>query len=249
MHGRQIAFINVGVNSSHSHLKSPLFENNHYEFVPIPDAILKMTRNEYAVRYSDLKPSNGIPFENFIPSGFITEFVHSDPEFKQFTYGDYPDHSPRASNLKKLTIGDFLIFFSRLVRWKKGNFLERASFYLIAFFEIGKIIPKIYSKPESKIFKEIKENAHIIRAQCDHIFYDGFWIFKGTKRSRRFTKAIPFDRKTVEYFELVDRFEHMFNWKKFRSDNAVIGSYLRSIKVIEDPHKVDNILTYLNIKE
>jgi hypothetical protein len=229
---RNVALVNVGANSLHGSLRSPIFEDHTFEFVPIPDPILKMTRAREGIRYKDLKPLNGVKYEEFIPPRYLNEFVHADPEFRGFTYGDYPDHSPRASNLRKLSAGDFLLFFSRLVPWVDGRYLNRAGFYFIGYFEIDSIFKRITRRPNKTTLRQIQENAHIIRGRCDALLYDGFWIIKGTRKSKRFRKAIPLNRKTVERLGLVDRLGYEWKWSKFSCDNAAIGSYLRSVRVL-----------------
>lgn len=238
----KIAFVNVGANSTHANLRSPIFEDGTFEFVPIPDLILGMMSRHVGLKYENLKAFNGVAFDEFVPPKHLKQFAHADPDFLHFTYGDYPNQSPRASNLKKLVPGDYLMFFSRLVPWVDGRFLGQAGFYLIGVFEIDKIFKNIFSQPEEEILRQIQTNAHIIRGQCDPLLYDGFWIFKGTANSRRFEKAIPLNKTTVEMFGLVDGHGHRWKWTKFRSDVSAIGSYLRSVKVVTDQADVKRIL-------
>jgi hypothetical protein len=157
-----------------------------------------------------------------------------DPDFRGLTYGDYPEHSPRASNLKKLLAGDFLLFFSRLVPWSDGAFQnECAGFYFIGYLQIERIYKGMKCQLDDSALGPIKENAHVIRGRCDPMLYDGFWVFKGSKKSRRFKKAISLDRDTVEELGLTDRFGRAWNWNKFKSNNAAIGSYLRSVRILD----------------
>ena len=248
MQERKIAFVNVGANSIHGNLRSPIFKDSTFEFVPIPDPILEMASRDIGIRYENLKAFNGTAFDEFIPSKHLTEFAHADPDFLHFTYGDYPDQSPRASNLKKLVRGDYLIFLSRLVPWIDEHFSGRGGFYLIGLFEIGKIFKNIINQPEEEILEQIETNAHIIRGKCDPLLYDGFWIFKGTMKSRRFKKAIPLDKTKVKMFGFLDRYGRNWNWRKFSSDVAAIGSYLRSVKIIANPAQVNKILRICNQK-
>jgi len=236
----KVAFVNVGANASHGSLRSPIFEDETFEFVPIPDTILNLLGHNHGVRYEELRASNGVAFREFIPAVYLKQFAHVDPDFQSFTYGDYPNHG-RAANLKKLSPRDYLIFFSRLVPWE-GHFSDESGFYLIGFFQIEAVYPNISSRPNKEAFREIGRNVHIIRGNCDPMLYDGFWIVKGTRRSRRFKKAVSLDRKVVERLGLRDRFGHTWNWEKFCSDEAAIGSYMRSIKVIEDGTQARRIL-------
>jgi hypothetical protein len=246
MRKRKIGFVNVGANSTHGSLRSPIFEDNTFEFVPIPDSILNLISHDRGIRYRDLKAYNGVEFGDFIPHELLHQFAHADPDFKEFTYGDYPNHSPRASNLRKLQSGDYLVFFSRLVPWVDGRFSSRGAFYLIGFFEIGQIFANVLSEPEKDFMEQVRTNAHMIRGKCDPLLYDGFWIWKGTTNSRRLGKAIPLDRKTVQAFDMKDRRGHEWDWNKFHSEVAAIGSYLRSVRILTDQSQVNRILRVIS---
>ena len=246
MRGKKVAFVNVGANSSHGTLRSPIFENGTFEFVPIPDPILTIMVPNRDLRYEDLKPWNGIPFTEFVPRSRLKQFAHVDPEFHGFTYGDYPTRYPRASNLKQLFPGDHLIFFSALTPWTDGHFHGRPGFYLIGFFEIRQIFKDMVGRPGKDILKQIEGNVHMIRAECDPVLFDGFWILKGSTRSRRFKRAVPLDRRTVQRLGLADTDGHNWNWSRFKSDMAAIGSHLRSAKIVTNTDRVDKILKIIS---
>ena len=237
----KLAFVNVGANASHGSLRSPVFEDYTFEFVPIPDMILNLFERSTGIRYANLRASNGVAFREFIPAAYLEQFAHTDPDFENFTYGDYPSHG-RAANLRRLTPRDYLVFFSRLVRWDDGHFNGESGFYIVGFLEIETVFPNISRRPNRDVLREIETNPHVIRGTCDPTLYDGFWIIKGTKRSKRLKKAVLFDRKTIEKFGLRDRCGRRWNWRKFRSDDAAIGSYMRSIKVVEDEVQAEKIL-------
>ncbi|MGA2239177.1 MAG: hypothetical protein ABSG74_08195 [Candidatus Bathyarchaeia archaeon] len=242
----KIAFVNVGANASHGTLRSPIFEDDTFEFVPIPDVILSLFEHNRGLRYEELGASNGVAFREFIPAAYLVQFAHVDPDFTGFTYGDYPNHG-RAANLRRLSPKDYVIFFSRLVRWDEGHFNGESGFYIIGFFEIETVFPDISRRPKKEVLREIEANPHVIRGECDSMFYDGFWIIKGTRRSKRFKKALSLDKRTIEKFGLRDRFGHRWDWQKFRSEDAAIGSYMRSIKVVEDGMQTEKILSIIGL--
>ena len=107
---KKICLINVGANSSHGSLKSALFSNGHYEFITIPDPWIEGSK--IGVRYNKLTAFNGVGISELVSEKYHEKVAHYDPEFETFTYGDYPDHHPRAENLKKLEKGDLLFFFA-----------------------------------------------------------------------------------------------------------------------------------------
>ena len=237
---KKICLINVGANASHGSLRSPLFTDGSFEFIPIPDPFLK--HNDNAVRYCQLKAHNGIKITELVREKYYNECAHYDPEFETYTYGDYPNFSPRAANLSKLSKGDLIFFFARLVLWKNGKFTKDANFYLIGFIEIENIYRNITKRPSERILEKIKNNAHIIRGECNPIFYDDFWVFQGSNRSKRFRYAIPFDREFIEESGILDAKFRKWNWNKFRTELSAIGSYLRSAKLIQERNLVESFL-------
>src|SRR5208283_3479234 len=184
----RVFLINVGANASHGLLRSPIFDDNTFEFLPIPDDYYSNLP-----RYSDLSSPNRLEYYRFIPKSYQDLRVHNDPEFNFYTYGDYPTWSPRAMNLRKAVKGDFFFFLARLVRYHNGTF-SKPGFFLIGCFEIDAILKDVYQKPSGHELRFFGSNAHIKRALNNRLLWDGFWVFKGSKKSRRFKYAIPFDR-------------------------------------------------------
>jgi len=215
----KIIIINVGVNRSHHPLRSPIFENDTFEFVPIPHCSpsdcpdkpgnCSKCIEEYTVypRYCEPSLSYAREFSEFIPPDRIKMRTHNDPEFKSYTYGDFPSN-PRASNLRKLSPGERLFFLARLVRWNRSYFTNEAGFYLIGFLQIDyiynedELVDIVESRRFDEKFERIKNNAHMLMAQKYPEFWlhdaegwKGSWVFSGSDRSKRFTYAVPFDRE------------------------------------------------------
>lgn len=228
--------INVGVNASHGKLQSPLFEDGRFEVIPVPEA-RKLTHScpdcPLLPRYCDLKAFGGGDLLDFIPQKYHMLRAHNDPEFNTLTYGDYPTLSPRAANLKKIEIGDFLFFLARLVLWKNGKFTDKAGFYLIGFFEIEEILKNVVERPSSSQLETFGGNAHMKRGVCDSRYWDGFWIFKGSEKSKLFERAIPFTKEFAEGV-LTDSRRGRLIFPSNRTELQVIGSYTRASRVIKE---------------
>ena len=233
---KKICLINVGANSSHRNLESVLFSNGHFEFVPIPDPC--MEGSKIGVRFNQLLVFNGVRITELVAKKYHEKFAHNDPEFATYTYGDYPAHHPRAANLKKLEKGDWLFFFARLVPWSKERNLGKPKFGLIGFIEIEGVYKNILQKPPKSTFKEIRNNAHIIRAESNDFFYDGFWIFRGSKNSSRFRRAVIFDRNFITQCGITDVKGQEIEWERFSSELAAIGSYFRSSRLIDSEEQI-----------
>jgi len=245
----KIFVVNVGVNASHGVLRSPIFLDGTFDFIPIPEKGRRVSCPQCSAlpRYKHLKSYNGVDLLQLIPRGYHDLRVHNDPEFVTFTYGDYPTFSPRAANLKKASKGDFIFFLARLVKVQDKVFHEGA-FFLIGFFEVDCVLKDVKSKPEASVLKMFENNAHVRRAMFDPQFWDGFWVFKGSHRSHRFKYAIPFDREFCDAI-LRDSKGGNLTWSNNRSELQVIGSYTRACRVIEIQEQRDAFLKMLEAKK
>ncbi len=239
-----IFILNVGANSSHGALRSPIFLDKRFEFVPIPE---NKVPSGYNIK-SELIPRYQNLFKNktFISNYWLNGKAHNDPEFKTYTYGDYPTKSPRVFVMRHVREGDLLFFLARLTKWQKGRFINDSAFYLIGFFKISMVIKNIYSLPYKDIIDTVIENAHIKRAILDQRFFDGFWIFKGNDKSMKFDIAVPFDRDFTNKV-MRDASGRLWTWRKDKTSNQTIGSYTRSCKYIKDKKYIIKFLAYIKL--
>jgi hypothetical protein len=239
---KRACIVNVGVNASHQSLKSPLFADQTFEFVPIPEEGRRVSAPECPLleTYATLKSFTGVPFTSFVPRAFHEKRVHNDPEFEHFTYGDYPSSSPRASNLRRLSEGDYVVFFARLEGFS-DHFEENVGFYFIGYFEIEKIYPDLIKAPTETVLREIGSNAHVKRALWNIRYWNGFWVFKGSTNSRRFRKAVPITVRMMKDVGLIPGEEKGLGG----TENQILGSYLRAARLVESSKTsklVDNFL-------
>lgn len=243
----RIFLANVGVNASHSGmgLKSPHFPDGSFEFVTIPEkpALQKkatdLEQPDGLVRYRDLICFNwpGQPLTDFLPPRTHHWPTHYDPEFVHFTYGDEAGRVGRAAALKALRPGDWLFFLARLTDYDltAHKFLDTAGFYLIGLLEIETILADVRVPVAATTNQIFGHNAHLRRARAwPELFYDGFYVFKGSASSRRFQFAYPFGRAQAELL-LRDRHDQAWQWKAQRSELQTIGSYTRTCRCVLDP--------------
>jgi hypothetical protein len=223
--------INVGANASHAPLRSPIFDDGTFFFVPIPEA------DEGLPRYRDVLPE-ALPY---LPAAYRDERTHNDPEFATFTYGDYPVSTGRAGLLKQITPGDYLCFLARLVMWsrKDGGFMDRAAFYIVGYFEVGEVFQNVPLSPPESVLRAVANNAHVRRLRGPEDYR--LWIIKGTSNSRLLRRALPFDRKLADRV-MRDTNGDRWSWDPLRTDLQVIGSYTRSCRMISDPDRVAVLL-------
>ena len=235
----RICIVNVGVNTKHEPLRSPRLPDGRFEFVPIPEEVLNRVECPRAPRYRDLHPVTDLPVEAFIPRTRLSQLMHNDPEFSTFTYGDYL-RRPRAANIARLTRGDMLLFYARLVEWKNG-FTRRAGFYFVGRFMVDRIYGPIKERPPASVLRRIRRNMHIIRGECDRSQYDGFWVVKGSQKSTRYEIAVPFNRKLIEKCRLRDSRGRPIRWSRFGTELRTIGTYFRAARLIADKDVVERL--------
>ena len=242
-----VFIINVGVNASHGQLRSPVFDDNTFEFIPIPEHGRRRSCPECETlpRYCDLESFNGLDLLKFIPKKYHHCRVHNDPEFVSYTYGDYPTISPRAANLQKLKKGDFIFFLARLVKYKNEAFTKEAGFYFIGYLAVEDIIKEVTARPKRPILRKIINNAHVRRALYDLKLWNSFWVFKGSERSCRFKHAIPFSKSFAEKILRNSR-GHKLIWDKGRTELQVIGSHTRACRIIDNKNKLHTFWEIIN---
>ena len=251
----KIGLINVGVNTSHGTLQSPIYDDGRFEFVPIP---LPSSFQNYCVfpRYEELHSPNGRAFSEFIPHKFLTTRTDNDPDLTSipFTYGDWPTKNSRAANLVRLNPGDQLFFLARLVNRSHGSFTRKAGFYFVGFLEIehvfteNKLIDMARFRRFDERFEMIKRNGHMLMMKDftdlwlreRPLGWKGSRVFLGSTRSKRFPYAVPFNR-TLANKIMLDRHGNKLIWPDDQTELQRIGSYTRSCRIIEARSSIDRL--------
>lgn len=243
----KIFTINVGANAWHANsgLKSPIFPDNKFEFIPIDCDDYKSSE---FITYKELHSFNKT--ENrptkYIPEIWRDKKVHNDPDWENMTYGDFCDYKQRAARLKEVEKGDFLLFWSRLYKWDEG-FVDEGNLYLIGFIEVegvfkieGAILKVLPSGKEvfrkdgiNEIPEQLRKNAHVqawIRGEDEKFWYYS-WVFVGSKKnSMRFQKAVMLE---WGWATKVFRDKEGNPWKRANdkgTEQQRIGSYLRACR-------------------
>ena len=225
-----IFLVNIGVNSSHS-AKSPIFSDRTFELLPIPEN--SSVVSDSSRTYADLPAYNAEYSEltHFLPKNWENKHCHNDPDLESFTYGDNCDRVPKAFGLRSVKEGDFLFFLARLEYYKADLFTGIAGFYLVGYLVIESVYKSLYQKPSEDVLSIIEKNAHVQRALDNSIFWDGFWVFRGSPQSQRLKFAVPF---TLEFASQVLRQANGSPWVASfkRSALQVIGSYTRTARCV-----------------
>lgn len=226
----RIYLANVGANTSSEHrgLVSPLFDDGTFEFLPIPEGDRNLDKYASAVHYRDLR-SRSEPSRDllrYVPERLRNAACHNDPEFETITYGDTGRGS--AANLNYMKIGDVLLFIARLVPEAGG---KEPGFYLVGGISVDSVAGDVTQPLTGQAAQRFARNAHVIRARCTGV-WDGFWVFGGSSRSRRFGRAVPVNREICDPV-FRDKNGHPWDWTR-QTETATIGSYTRARRCMLD---------------
>lgn len=222
----RIHLMNVSANSSHGQLFSPLFEDGTFELLPIPEEDRNLDKLGHVVHYRDLHSyynPGGDGLLRYVPHGMWDIACHNDPEFVSFTYGDSGTNG-RSSALTHLREGDALLFLARLELNLGGVRTRESGFYLVG----GLVVEYAgFVTPSSLGRERFSRNAHLIRG-------DGqFFGVAGSRRSRRFKRAVPVTREICdEVFR--DKNGNQWTWDNGQSELTRIGSYTRACRRMLD---------------
>ena len=180
----KIAMLRVGIDSGTGGIQGPLFQDGSFEYLPIMGR-----RNKYT--YGNTLGTHGSPLSKFFPinkqKSIAKKYLHNDPEFETFTYGD--PTSPKRG-LRNLESGDMLIFYCGLQGW---DFESKPALYLIGYFIIQEA-----DYAWNLIYKLGLEKFHTLFAKNFHVRVFNQWIndnpslilVKGNSYSRFLSKAI-----------------------------------------------------------
>ena len=220
----RIYLANVGANSGHRGLFSPLFADGRFEFIPIPAHDEREDRQPRIIRYRDLQSHNN-PDEDlrqFVPEKFWNTPCHNDPEFQTRTYGDGGDN-PRSVALTTMETGDALLFLARLEEWQAGR---RTGPY--GFFLIGGLLAEFagWIRQRSPHKDRFANNAHQYRGDAM------FWGVAGSGQSRRFEFAVPINREICDRV-FRDAKGNPWRWDK-NTELGTISSYTRACRCVLD---------------
>lgn len=240
---------NVGVNTknaSESGIKSPVFPDQTFEFIPILE---KRKDSKYSVaKYSTIKCYNNpkLTLSHYIGKEEYHNYaVHNDPEFETFTYGDIS--TPRASNLRKIKPNDVLLFLARLYKFKEGVFTDNGDLYFIGYFTIeeNKIFDNWRIDIHSKELVKWRENAHFIKFEKGKM--ETFRILKGvSNKSCRFERALRIDIKVQELIYNGEYDENKDIFISNKDNEAVNNKKEEEIKKSSFPSKTRTIQAHLN---
>lgn len=178
-----IVLLRVGIDTAEGGFNSPLFADETFEFVPIPD-------NKHGVdrrTYGNTRGRSGRWLVDYFPSRARPRManvpMHVDPEFETFTYGD---PTPPKKSLTRLESGDLLIFYAGLEGW---DFECAPALYMIGYFDVE--LAGVGSSFSRELLREtFGRNFHVLHKNIFAGERDEVILIKGSNRSRLFNKAV-----------------------------------------------------------
>lgn len=180
--------LRVGAEDSSGKVHGPLFEDNRFEYIPIPED--DDTRESRT--YSDIDARTGGPLSAFAPD-LSNVHPHFDPEFETYTYGDV-SNAPKRSQLCKLTENDLLIFYCSL---QAEDIEANPRLYAMGYFTVDSVydLEEMSVSERKETLERFSENAHAKRESLTptNRYRDNFpVIVKGKpERSRLFEDPKP----------------------------------------------------------
>ncbi len=184
----KVVLVRVGIDSGSGGMQGPLFEDDTFEFVSIPDGHGLDERT-----YGNSTGRTGRPFADYFNptcrAVMSSQSMHVDPEWGNFTYGD--PTSPKAV-LRHLRAGDLLVFYCGLQRWNEAtgwDKTDRPALYLAGYFHVALagLAPEF---EEAVLQREFSENFHVRHRAAFEAQKQKLVLVKGDPdRSRLFRKA------------------------------------------------------------
>jgi len=199
--------LRVGIAPGYGGIHSPLFKDETFEFIPIPEYYNKLHKGDPIDEkrtYSAYKGTKGKPFiDYFKKEGKDKEahrdcIIHLDPEFETFTYGD-PNIT--KNTLSRLNKGDYLIFYAGLEGY---DFEQEPALYVIGYFEVEYSLTVTDISHYKVLLPDFKNNFHVMHKK---IFErdvttpknKGLKLVKGTKNSQLLKYPVQISQKNKRH--------------------------------------------------
>jgi len=186
----QVVLLRVGIDSGCGGMQGPLLNDNQFEYIPIPDTFQKKGVDKRT--YGNTKGRHARFLIDYFPKGrrkrMVTQPMHFDPEFKSFTYGD---PTTVKGSLRKLEVGDLLVFYCGLSKWDAENGMSKGShnLYMIGYFEVEQAVDA-HDFPKENPRKLFGKNFHVMHQPVFQKQKNRLVLVKGNKKSRLLKKAV-----------------------------------------------------------
>lgn len=181
----KVALLRIGIDSGSGGIQGPIFEDQTFEYIPIPDNFKKKGVDKRT--YGNTHGRHGKYLVDYFPQHRQIRMrgqpIHFDPEFETFTYGD---PTILKSSLRRLERGDLLLFYCGL---QVNHHRSSAKLYLVGYFVVsaaGRAID-FRHRQRKRLFSSNFHVRHsaVFRDQKRHLV-----LVKGGPGSRLLRKAV-----------------------------------------------------------
>jgi len=181
----QVVLLRVGIDTGSGGIHGPLFKDGTFEYIPIWEK-----RNRFGVNKDTYENTKGKmhrrPLVDYFPARrrekVRSMWLHHDPEFETYTYGD--PTSPKAG-LGRLRKGDLLVFYAGLEGW---DVRRRPWLYIIGYFEVEKAL-QTRTLRWNELRRTFGKNFHVRHRPVFEDQKDRLVLVKGTQKSKLLKKA------------------------------------------------------------
>lgn len=142
-------YFRVGMDTGVGGCVAPIFEDESFEYIPIPDLI-----TTEKCTYSTCKGRHGEYLSRYIPPKLQDRQLHYDPDFRGET-PVYGDGTSQQDKVRRLKIGDLLAFYAGLSPWKKDMNIREIDLYFIGYIIVEEVV-----KTDIKNVLDQPPNAH-----------------------------------------------------------------------------------------
>jgi len=195
---RKVVLLRVGIDTGSGGILGPIFDEREFEFIPIEAEDDRLGRT-----YGKKRGRHGRKFIDYFPDGRKAQmqdaFLHDDPEFETFTYGDPTSPKKRLRELKR---GDLLVFYAGLEGW--GQCKTPRGLYIIGYFVVKHAGNYQDLKREGSL-KPFAKNWHVLNKDTKgKLSKRGHWtdlvLVKGGQDSRllKYAEKISADKKGID---------------------------------------------------
>lgn len=249
-----IALLGVGADSTNSAPTPPVYDNQNFEYIPIPESqgkggtTEKKTYGNTSLRHTSGSIANYLdyihPQEQDSPKitgeELATWPLHHDPNFNELTYGETSGRSAYLSVLRSLNEGDMVAFYTGL----KNTHHDYTHRYIIGYFTVNKVVDfqslsettetrfSDLSKAEQEsVINDHRDNAHAKRffATGEITPKDGLVIIDGCKPGGRLNDAFRIsEHRGGGHHYLTNELQELFEPEK--GGNPERNAYLGGIK-------------------
>lgn len=177
----QVVLLRVGIDLGAGGLLGPLYGDQSFEFIPIPDGFDLDERT-----YGTTSGKHGQRFCDYFPPGrrdaMRRKAMHVDPEFETFTYGD---PTRLKSGLRRLTSGDLLVFYAGLVG---HGCAALPALYIVGYFDVD-LASRARDLTEDIIAGKFGANFHVRHPRVYAAQRECLVLVKGKSTSRLLSRA------------------------------------------------------------